>query len=116
MTLIPSSEVRHVSGLTKQQESDIENFLQGAVYAWCKNNKNKWFALRDLMGGDNFDWGDTPLQALYDKHTAQGKTHADAVAAAGRDGGWMLKKVIAFDGRQFETKEEAMTRQYRWIV
>lgn len=115
MTLIPPSEVRNVNGLTRQQESDIERFLQGAIYAWCKNHSNEWFALRDLMGGVNFYWGDTPLQALYDKHISQGKNHDEAVAAAGRDGGWLLKKVITSDGRRFDTKEEAMTRQYRWI-
>lgn len=115
MVLIPPSEVRNVSGLTSKQESDIENFLQGAIYAWCKNHKKEWFALRDLMGGENFDWGNTPLQILYDKHIAQGKCPDDAVAAAGRDGGWILKKVISLDGRQFETKKEAMTRQYRWL-
>ncbi len=71
MTLIPSSEIRDVTGLTRQQEGDIRNFLQGAVYTWCKNRKDEWFALRDLMGGDNYDWSDTPLQVLYDKHISR---------------------------------------------
>ncbi len=115
MTLIPSSEIRNVTGITKQQEEDIRIFLQGAIYTWCKNRKDEWFALRDLMGGDNYDWSDTPLQALYDKHIALGKNPDDAVMAAGRDGGWLLKKAINSDGRSFETKEEGLTRKYRWL-
>ena len=45
----------------KKQEAEIYSFLQGAVYCWCKNFNDKEFALRDLMGGENFEWTGTPL-------------------------------------------------------
>ncbi len=32
------SEVRNITNEDKQR---IEDFLQGAVYSWCKNNKDK---------------------------------------------------------------------------
>lgn len=39
----------------------------------------------------------------------------DPVGEAGKDGGWLLKKVVDKDKRKFETKEEDMIRKYRWI-
>ena len=104
------SEVREVN-ISNEDKQRIEDFLQGAVYSWCKNNKDEWFALRDLMGGENFYWEGTPMYALYEKH----KGKKNATELAGRDGGWILKKVISNDKRTFETKKEDMTRKYKWI-
>jgi len=102
--------IREVRNISETKKRSIEDFLQGAVYSWCKNN-NGWFALRDLMGGDNYYWEETPLIALYEKHKGKG----NAVELAGKDAGWILKKVIEKDKRVFETKKEEMTRKYRWI-
>jgi hypothetical protein len=111
MALLPPSQVRDVQGLTADQKGRIRDFLQGAVYCWCKNRPEEWFSLRDLMGGENYHWDGTPLLSLYQKH----RPAADAVERAGRDGGWLLKKVISDDLRTFETREAEMIRQYRWI-
>ena len=108
-----NSELRAVSGLSSDEERDIINFLQGAVYCWCKNRKDEWFSLRDLMGGENYYWNDTPMIKLWEKHHNLGKD--DPVIEAGKDGGWILKKVIANDKRKFETKEEDMIRKYKGI-
>jgi len=108
-----NSELREVLGLSSDEERDIINFLQGAVYCWCKNRKDEWFSLRDLMGGENYYWNDTPMIKLWEKHHNLGKD--DPVIEAGKDGGWILKKVIANDKRKFETKEEDMIRKYKWI-
>ena len=110
MTLIVKSKVKNVTGITKEQEVAICSFLQGAVYCWCKNRPGEWFAMRDLMGGDNYYWNETPLIVLYEKH----KEEDDAVRAAGRDSGWLLKKVINDDKRNFETKKDEMVRKYKW--
>lgn len=112
MSLTKDSKLRTVSGITKAQAIRISDFLQGAVYCWCKNRKDEWFSLRELMGGDNYYWQGTPLIPLYEKH----KDHAqDPVAEAGKDAGWLLKAVIKKDKRHFDTKKEAKIRQYRWI-
>jgi hypothetical protein len=37
------------------------------------------------------------------------------VERAGRDGGWLLKRVIIDDRRTFETRIAEMIRQYQWI-
>lgn len=102
-----------LSGISKKQEAEIYSFLQGAVYCWCKNFNDKEFALRDLMGGENFEWTGTPLYSLWEKHQ---KLRADnPVKSAGIDAGWILKKVILNDKRKFELRKSEMTNKYRWI-
>jgi hypothetical protein len=111
MAISPPSQVRDVHGLTADQKVRVRDFLQGAVYCWCKNRPNEWFSLRDLMGGENYHWQGTPLFVLYQKF----QPAADAVERAGKDGGWLLKAVISDDARTFETREAEMIRQYRWL-
>ncbi len=67
MALKPKSQIRKVYGITDKEKNRILNFLQGAVYYWCKNRKGEWFSLRDLMGGENYYWEGTPLVVLYEK-------------------------------------------------
>lgn len=105
--LTEKSEIREVYGITAEQKQEILNFLQGAVYCWCKNRKDEWFAARDLLGGDNFYWQGTPMYSLYEK--------SQDVEKAGKDAGWLLKKMIDNDKRTFETKKSEMVRKYRWI-
>ncbi|MFA8341773.1 MAG: hypothetical protein ACEPO8_02260 [Rhodothermaceae bacterium] len=114
MTLIRESKIREVQGISNEQKLRIEDFLQGAVYCWCKNRPDEWFSMRDLMGGSNFYWEGTPLFDLFQKHENIGKNNNDAIAAAGKDSGWILKKVIHEDKRKFDTKKEELIRKYRW--
>ena len=111
MTLTIQSEIRNVHGITEEEKTRIRDFLQGAVYSWCKNRPNEWFSLRQLMGGSNYDWHGTPLMTLYEKH----EDAPDAIQRAGKDGGWLLKRVIDNDRRKFESKKEELIRKYRWI-
>jgi len=115
MTLIPKSEIRNVTDLTPVETQRIYDYLQGAVYCWCKNKMGKWFSARDLFGGENFDWKGTPIIKLYEKHESKGKTYDEAVKGAGIDVGWILKRVINDDLRKFETKKEELIRKYRWV-
>lgn len=104
--LIKESEIRDVNGISEEQEQRIIDFLQGAVYCWCKNRKDEWFAARDLLGGENFHWQGTPMFALYEK--------SNDIEQAGKDAGWLLKKVIYNDKRKFLDKKEGLVRQYLW--
>ena len=113
MSLIPFSEIRDVKNITTAEKQRIYDFLQGAVYCWCKNRKDEWFSVRDLMGGENFDWNGTPLIVLFNKHKKKGKSDDDAISDAGKDAGWIAKRVINDDKREFQTKDE-YTRKYRW--
>lgn len=104
--LTEDTVVREVNGISEEQKKRILDFLQGAVYCWCKNRKGEWFAIRDLLGGENFFWQGTPLFALYEKNMD--------VKQAGKDAGWLLKKVLCDDKRSFQTKKEGLVRQYLW--
>lgn len=116
MSLIEKSTIIEVDGISVAKKRRICDFLQGAVYCWCKNRKDEWFAARDLLGGDNFYWEGTPLLALYKKHVKLGTP--DPVGAAAKDAGWMLKFVIEQDKRRFHTKKVTTPkfpiRMYQW--
>lgn len=110
-----SQTIRNVNFLSEVKLHDIEFFLQGAVYCWCKNRPDEWFGLRDLMGGENFNWEGTPLYALWEHYNENGTE--DPVLQAGVSGGHILKKVIKSDDRDFYTKKEENypnVRLYKW--
>jgi hypothetical protein len=104
--LVEESEIREVSGISSEEKKEIMAFLQGSVYSWCKNRKGEWFAARDLLGGDNFYWEGTPMYSLYKK--------SKDVEQAGKDAGWLLKKVINQDKRSFNTRKNGLVREYYW--
>lgn len=112
MVLCPQSEIRDVTGITEEEKLRIRDFLQGQVYAWCNATPDEWFSARGLLG---FDWSGTPMIVLFEKHIRQGKTQKQAIDAAGKDAGWLLKSVIDCDRRLFETKGANLIRNYRWI-
>jgi len=113
MSLVESTRVHSVSEISDEEHQRIIDFLQGAVYCWCKNRKNEWFSLRDLMGGDNSYWQGTPLLPLYTKHKGR---NADPVKEAGKDAGWLLKHVLKIDERVFESKKKQLIKHYRWKI
>lgn len=115
MALLPPSELRTVQGITAEQELAIATFMQGAVYCWVKNRKDEAFAVRDLMGGENFSWEGTPLQVLYEKHINEGKNHDAAVEAAGKDLGWLVKSMLHADKRTFRAGHGGLVATYRWV-
>jgi hypothetical protein len=115
--ILKQSKVRKVRGITCDQEDAIKAFMQGAVYCWIVNRPKEWFAARNLVGGVNFDWDKTPIYVLYQKYYRQGagKNNKDAIKAAGRDLGWLLKSVFNADKRDFDSKYEERTNKYLWI-
>ena len=115
MTLIPESEIRDVRGITEEQKTLIKTYLQGAVYAWSKNRPDEQFAARDLVGGENYEWSGTPLIVLYEKHINSGKSSDEAIEAAAKDLGWLLKSVLSEDKRHYEAGRSGLTAGYRWI-
>lgn len=115
MPLLPSSQLRKVRGISEEQSSLIKSFLQGAVYSWVKNRKGEKFAVRDLVGGDNFEWEGTPLIVLYKKHENLGKDSASAINDAAKDLGWLLKSVLDEDKRHFTVGRSGLTAGYKWI-
>ena len=105
---------RAVHGISERQRSDIMHFLQGSVYCWCKNRKGEPFAARDLLGGDNYYWQDTPMITLYEYYRDGNDDNNDyAVEEAGKAAGRLLYQLLYDDKREFETWT-GYTRMYRW--
>lgn len=100
-----------VADLSANQRQRIKDFIQGAVYCYCKNNPNQYFAAKDLFGGENYNWEGTALIDLYNWH--EQKDSSDPVGMAGKDIGWLLLDVIIEDKREFELRENH-THEYRW--
>lgn len=113
--LTPPSELRDVYGITDTEKSLIKAFMQGAVYCWVKNRMGEPFAVRDLMGGENFEWSGTPLYALYLKHINSGKNDDAAIEDAAKDLGWLTKTVLSEDKRHFEAGKAGLVSSYRWV-
>ena len=105
---------RAVHGISEQQLRDMMHFLQGSVYCWCKNRKGEPFAARDLLGGDNYYWQDTPMIALFEYYrNGDDANNEYAVEEAGKAAGRLLYQLLFEDKREFETWVE-YTRMYRW--
>lgn len=64
--IIGDNNYYRVRGFRDIQMLEMRAFIQGAVYCWCKNRPDEWFAARDLFGGENYYWEGTPLMPLYD--------------------------------------------------
>jgi hypothetical protein len=115
MAFTEQSELRDVNGISAENKSSIKAFMQGAVYSWIKNNENKPFAVRDLMGGENTDWTHTPLEMLYSKHINSGKDSDSAFTAAAIDLGWLVKSMLFEDKRIFKVGDAGRANSYYWV-
>lgn len=110
--IIGIENYKSINGIAQAELDLASAFLQGAVYCWCKNNKNHWFAARDLVGGDNYFWQYTPLMPLYEHYLNMGSQEY-AVDQAGKAAGRLLKKILIEDKRTFQTREN-FSREYLW--
>ncbi|WP_290724990.1 hypothetical protein [Fibrobacter sp. UBA2449] len=110
--LIQDGKIRKIHAISEAKVQEIKHFFQGAIRCHDKVAVGEWFSLRDLMGGENFDWNGTPLQELFEAYRGR----SDALKMAAKSAGWLLKAAIKDDPyRRYETKKEAFTRKYRWV-
>ncbi len=110
----PSEKICEVSCVSAEKQRRIMDFLQGAVYCWCKNRRDENFSLRILMGGENFYWEGTPLIELYKAKKDEGCS--DPVKEAAKCAGWLLKKVLADDKRVFDSAgKDGLSNAYKCI-
>lgn len=97
-----SQTVRKVSAKIPETEIALAKaYIQGAVHAHCSSDPASELSVRILFGGDNRDWGNTPLQAIYEYHKDIKKAK-DPAGDAAKDVGWLLKAVLTEDARTFE--------------
>lgn len=85
----------------------ILDYLQGAVYCWCVARLDEEFAARNLVGGKNKDWQNTPLQRIYDAY--------QDTEVSKRALGHILKLCLMIDNRNFEMSEHDQAKHYKWI-
>ena len=110
--LISKGRIKKIHSISETQAQEIRNYLQGAIRCHDKVAVGKWFSLRDLMGGANFDWNGTPMQALFEAYRGR----SDTLKVTAKSAGLLLKAAIEEDPcRRYETKKEAFTRMYRWV-
>ena len=72
---------------------------------------------RDFLGGANYFWQGTPMYRLFEKyHDDEGYTSDEAVEAAGKTAGHLLKRVLIRDSvRVYRLEDAGMANGYRWI-
>lgn len=108
--LTKNTRVYRVTGLKAEEEKAIKDYLLGAVRTWTRDRKNREFAARDMVGGNNKNWEGTPLQILYDKHRKSRRNHTQAHANAAKELGHLLKAVLRDDKRRtFEPIKRRVT-------
>ena len=105
--------INNINSVHGSEKKRAKAFLKKKVYCWCKNQPDKEFAARDLVGGKNKNWNGTPLQKVY-KHHRHSKSIEKAYTQAGIDVGWLLKGVLHDDERCFELIKRDVNH-YKWL-
>lgn len=111
------------SPIIRQLEADgclkeIEAALQGSVYTIIRNHKGDGFkfALRDLFGGPNWEWSQTPLYPIWKKClSSKNGDGKGAYRYTARITGLILKNVLIKDRRTFKQESGFGTQCYSWI-
>lgn len=108
-------KIKEITYLSEAELDKICSYLQGAIYTWCVIKGSEEFAAKDLVGGVNFEWEDTPLYALYKHYEYIGESSEIAIEKAGQDLGCLLKKTIHNDARNFsQDKSDGYRQFYKW--
>lgn len=113
MIVNTNQTVRKISAqLTDVEIALAKAYIQGAVHSHCNNCADKELSARILFGGDNRDWGNTPLQCIY-KYYKEKKRSQHPADDAAKDVGWLLKSVLDEDSREFECVGEDTGKKYK---
>jgi len=106
------------AAITQQEQDNIKNYLLGAVNCWCKNcldsnGNQQWFSVSNLIGTANskVQWNNTPLEKLYVWH--RNNNPSNAMTGAGMDAGNLLKEVLFYDSRNFDTQKVQTAKEYK---
>lgn len=115
MMVDSNTKLRAISAkISKEELALAKAYIQGAVHGHCNNSADKALSVRILFGGDNRDWGGTPLQCIYNYHEQSGSDNPVKVAA--QDVGWLLKCVLKEDARTFKYVGESTGSEYKFVV
>lgn len=96
--------------LTEKQIEEIKEFIIRTINVLRNNTKGKiWFSAYDLIGKENRDWKNTPLEYLYKAHLAHNAQQAYSSAA--KDIGLFLLDILRKDTKnKYEMSYSIRTR------
>ena len=100
------------AGISDAEQKLAKAYIQGAVHAVC-NGSNVEFSVRSLFGGENRNWGGTPLQCIYEDHVKTGSDNPAGMAA--KDVGHLLRSVLENDKRIFELVGDQRGKIYKKV-
>jgi len=126
MTIINDDQpARNINSLSESDILEARKYIQEAVYDWCKNKPDDVFAVRDLFGGENTDWGGTPLQEIYGHWSSlyrgqhpelsDDELHKKAADQTAKDVGCLVKFVLQNDKRNFKSCNAGEAKGYKWM-
>lgn len=109
------SKITNISAKLNQEElASAKVYILGAVHGYTASDEESCFSVRNLFGGKNKDWGDTPLQAIYNFYRNTEKLgHEEAAKRAAQDVGKLLKQVLNEDKYDYIEQSEANPHQYQ---
>lgn len=112
-------KIRHYPALEGVDTAPMIAYLQDAAHAWYERRPSQWFIARHFLGGANFDWQSTPLQALNDIFNP---THYPARNAYARHmasvvtGTLLLMALDSDRTHTFDTdNSDGYRRRYVWV-
>ena len=103
-----SNKVYRISAyISKDDKEKAIEYIKKSVRDYCENNPNKTISVRILFGGINRDWGETPLQKIFNYYRyVLGWDYEKAAKASAIDVGKLFKHVLVeskniykFDGK-----------------
>lgn len=107
--------LRTVTGLSAGDLARANAYIQGVVNGWhIDRDPDLWFSGSDLFGGSQANWTGTPLETLYRKQIANGLSHRDAVKAAGKELGHLLKAALSVDSRLYDRDRQTRKGRLVW--
>lgn len=102
--------IRKISAIIDEDKTkEAKNYIKKSIDDYCRNNPRSPFSVCTLFGGENRDWRETPLQAIYEKQPSSCK---DAKKQAAIDVGWLLKEVLARDKEHTYKEFNGYTKSY----
>ena len=108
------SKITNISAkLNPEEFVSAKAYILGAVHGYTASDEEGCFSVRNLFGGKNKDWGDTPLQAIYNFYRNTEKLrHEEAAKRAAQDVGKLLRQVLNEDKYDYIEQLESDPHQY----
>jgi len=112
--IITSGKIARVPGIDSATFKKIVDYLDDEVDSYVQTKE--WFSLRNIGGGDRYDWTGTPLEPLFKHFNEQPNTTMEkAIKKAGQLCGRILRTVIINRAETFEQKGKNRIANYRVI-